>query len=153
MTKKTFFVGVLAIALVFGMTVVGCDSDDPEEDTLPSILLSVYDDKWDKDTSTNGEVKVRFSCSEALTPSDLSWVTLDKFSIVPSGDGDRTVSISSVVLEPYNTGNVDAKLTLTRSAVPEGNARRTAFVYLTVPSSVESKWTVKWAENKTTFQF
>jgi hypothetical protein len=161
MNKKLFFLGMLVLVLVFGMTVVGCE-DERDRSVSPLFVLSVYGDSWNTATPTTGEVKVRFSGSGGLdkdgnsrdfsvTPIDLSWVTVDKFELYFSGTGDRTVSITSIVLEPYNDTNIDAKLTLTRSAVPEGSATRTATVSLTIPSDFSSKYEVSW-DNKT-FQF
>jgi hypothetical protein len=162
MNKKLFFLGMLVMVLAFGMVVVGCE-DETDRSVSPSFVFSVHANSWNTATPTTGEVKVRFSGDGGLdkdgnsrdfsvTPSDLSWVTVDKFELYFSGTGDRTVSITSVVLEPFNNTNIDAKLTLTRSAVPEGSATRTASVYLTIPSDFSSKYEVSWGNNKT-FQF
>ena len=36
MAKKKFLIGILVLALVFGMTVIGCEEEATEEDTNPS---------------------------------------------------------------------------------------------------------------------
>jgi hypothetical protein len=38
MTNKIFLVGLLAIALVFGMTVVGCEEEEPEEASIETKI-------------------------------------------------------------------------------------------------------------------
>jgi len=37
MTNKRFWLGILAITLVFGMTVVGCDNDPGKDETYPDF--------------------------------------------------------------------------------------------------------------------
>jgi len=152
---------MLVMVLAFGITVVGC-GEATDKSTSPSFLLSVSDSSWNTTTPTTGEVNVRFSGAEgrdkdgnlldfSVTTNDLSWVTVDKFELNFSGTGDRTVSITSVVLEQFNKWNFDAKLTLTRSAVPEGSATRTATVHLTIPSDFSSKYDVSWGNNSFRF--
>jgi hypothetical protein len=40
MAKKNLWLGILALVLVFGMTVVGCEEDEPEEEEGITIELS-----------------------------------------------------------------------------------------------------------------
>jgi hypothetical protein len=160
--NKKIWLGMLVLALVLGMTVIGCE-DATDRSAPSSLTLSVYGTSWDTSVPTTGEVKLMFSVwggrdksgnerGSSLTPSDLSWVTVEKFEIYFSGNGDRTASITSVVLEPWSDSRVNAKLTITRTAAPIGNDYRTATVYLTIPSDFASKYEeIKW--DGRTFQF
>ena len=72
MTNKYFGLGILVMALVFGMTVVGCDDDSAS---------AAY--SWTFANTSNYTVNVQ---SPALTPSS--------FSISPNG-GSKTATSST----------------------------------------------------------
>jgi len=159
--KKRFWLGMLVLVLVFGLAVVSCE--DVTDRSAPSSLeITVHSDNWNTGTPTTGEVKVMFSVwggkdksgnerDSSLIPSDLSWVTKDKFELNFSGSGERTVNITAVAFEPFNAYTVNAKLTISRTSVP-ADTKRTATVYLTIPSDFRAKYEkVKW--NNNTFQF
>ena len=55
MVNKKFWLGILVIALVFGMTLVGCEDETPTDFT---ITFDANGGKWD-DGSTTKSVKVK----------------------------------------------------------------------------------------------
>jgi len=161
MKGKWYCLGMLAIVLVFGMMIVGCEDETPVPP--PYVSLGIQSCNWNVETPANGEViiwvipykGVRSGNGTGLeavniSPSDLSWVTKDEFELLFSGDGSRTASITTVVLEPFSETRVNIKLSVTRSVGESAN--RTANVYLTVPSSFENKYgTVEWSSRKFDF--
>jgi hypothetical protein len=141
LANKRFWLGMLVIGLVLGMTVVGCGGGD--DDPVFYVNLDVGFATW---SNLDGEVYLSFWGSEPLTLSDLSWVTIDKFSLEFFGAGARTASIVSVTLEVYNEYCVRAKLVLRRTAVrPPDDFLSAAVVHLTIPSAFASQYSVSWA--------
>ena len=146
LAKKRIWLGMLVLALVFGMTVVGCGGDD-DDDPVFYVNLEVGSANWNLEPNLlEGEVYLSFWGSYPLTLSDFSWVTRDKFSLEFFGAGGRTASIISVNLEVYNEYCVRAKLVLRRTAVrPPDDFLSAAVVRLTIPSAFASQYSVSWA--------
>ena len=57
MVNKRFLLGILVMMLVFGMTVVGCDDETPDEVT---VTFDANGGKWN-DNSTTKTAKVKYN--------------------------------------------------------------------------------------------
>ena len=95
MANKKFWLGILALVLVFGMTVVGCDND-PSGDTWSNVIsFSQVNGSWKAPSTTNGNImgiKVTISSTNYIITFNASTKTM-------SASGTRT--------ETYSGGSID----------------------------------------------
>jgi hypothetical protein len=164
MVNKRFWLGMLAMVLVFGMTVAGCSTEDDSRPYPQSITISVRSSSWDSSSPTNGSVEIWFQ-TPVLSPTtnytgtpakagvdDLQWLKANDISLEPYDTDSRTVSISSISKTGGDTETF-VKLSLTRSAEPPGMFGNTATVSITLPSEFTLKYPdgVTWGNR--TFSF
>jgi hypothetical protein len=128
MKNKRFWMGMLVLTLVFGMTVVGCEGEDKSIPYSQSIEISVDGSSWD---STTGSVRIWFQTPVEVngptytgTPAeisveDLQWLDKSAITFALSNANNRTLSITEIEeIKEYNRYSTFVRLKLTRSAIP-----------------------------------
>jgi hypothetical protein len=75
MTKKKIWLGMLAVVLVFGMTVVGCEDEAKKDCT---VTFDANGGNWSK--TENGNT-VTFSTKSVTVPGGTSWEDVGAFAL------------------------------------------------------------------------
>jgi hypothetical protein len=112
MAKKTIFAGILALSLVFGMAVTGCESDDGDsgvssggdgvgkvilQNTFGYDLTDVKLTKDGKQVGYNARIKNNQSASFSNIPHGLCTVSFDALKANPKPSHSFTVSEGETV--------------------------------------------------------
>jgi hypothetical protein len=169
MVNKKFLLGILVLALVFGMTVVSCEEEDESKPYLQSIQINVTNSTWNSSTPTSGSVEIWFqppvpavNVNYTGTPAkvsveDLQWLQVSGINLELFNAGGRTVSITSIEKTEDSDGRANkrafVKLNLTRSAQPSGGSSGTATVLITLPNNFSAKYPdgITWGNKTFTF--
>jgi len=119
-------IGITAFAVIIGFSMTACGDEEP---TVPphdpyklQVQVSLQGTVFEESANT-GKIVVIFDngageSDTGLTVDNLSWLTVDSFSISTSSSA-RTVSITGIDNKTqFNKGRVDVTLNVTRSAVP-----------------------------------
>jgi hypothetical protein len=166
MANKKFLLGILVLALVFGMTVIGCEDEEKKDEGTPypqSIEISVTDAIWwpvSKITGlAAGDVAIYFKqplvqgttyTGTPISVDDLNWLQASNINLELSNEDIRTVTITSIE-KNYVGGQVNVSLELTRSAEPSGT-ESTATVFFSLPNDFTAKYPdITWG--KKTFKY
>ena len=149
MEKKRFLVGLLAIALIFGMTVVGCEEDSGEdseegstEETVPSFPSS-FIRAWIRDNFSNTLTftATTLKASNQNSAWNLTAVSGDSYTIA-TGTTSGAITINLV------NGNLEIS---GDSGTGENNWNGTWKPQPSFPSSFEGIWKRDDFDNTLTF--
>jgi hypothetical protein len=120
MAKKRFWLGILVMALVFGMTVVGCGNDSSSEDSKKTLVLTDIPANVYSYASSGGSIGV---FKEGTTPQQaerweniVAGADLYNDDVIVTGNGPYTVTVPLYNIDNYNrwtgSGTFDVYLEL-----------------------------------------
>jgi hypothetical protein len=99
MTNKKFWLGMLVMVLVFGMTVVGCDNDNGSTNATKSIDSRLVGGKWYDGSTGTQNIYYRFTQSDFITT--INGATAEVVTAAYSENGQVKASANGTVLLNY----------------------------------------------------
>jgi hypothetical protein len=155
MVNKKFWLGILAMVLVFGMTVVGCDdgsTDDDDYEYKPSFFGIVYIDNvafgeysritWDNTPVVGETLTARFEGSGTVGTATWEWIRGASTVINGATSNSYTVSTADVgqtlkarVSYSGNQGNRESSSTNSVVGIPS-----TVNVSISIEAIVDATW-------------
>jgi hypothetical protein len=159
MLKKKFWLGMLAVALVFGMAVVGCgddSNDDDDDEYKPSLSGIVYIDNvafgrtWDK-TPVVGEIlTARFEGYGTAGTAKWEWIRGASTVINGANSNSYTIVTSDVgqtlkarVSYSGSQGSQESSATNQVRGIPS-----TANVSVSIETIVDTTWMASTNQNR-----
>jgi len=166
MVNKRFWLGILVMVLVFGITVVGCSEEDGTKKVPYPQAIDIFVDypSW---TGTSGFANIRFQpiatayssgttytgTPASVSPTDLNWLSASDINLTPADENTRTLTKGTIEKTANGDGTV-VKLNLTRSAEPSPITNyNTVTVSISLPPAFSAKYPdgINWAS--VTIQF